>query len=361
MSDYEDYLNGHANLDYDETGLGEEDDEEPEYSDNKEKGKSVGTKITIDNIDCANLAGKSGIGFTNKSSKRGRSPASSVPKRVRLQSPGPSLNTSARSSMDEDELEARDQALISMVSNNLRQEMRELIVEAVGSRQPGASQQELEKLKLDQRSNAIMARGMQLSTEGAKAQFGAFAKVKANTEEARAKVLAGDAEGVISALDRIESIVDIRLEAIERADRRPGGWPAATIFERIAQSDDKNKTKLDKCWKEAVAEASEKKASETSRRSSFRGRFQRGSTRGYSSFRSVSMSVILVDFSQLLYFSFLSLCLFRLMLHAEYIPIVSYIFVLVCMKRMYCDSNIQIYMMIRKEILSAINTARIKK
>ena len=37
-----------------------------------------------------------------------------------------------------------------------------------------------------------MVRGGFLSSDGAKAQFAGFSKVKANVEDARAKILAGD-------------------------------------------------------------------------------------------------------------------------------------------------------------------------
>ena len=294
MSDYEDYLNGATNLDYSESGLEDEDED----GDGGGQGEH---RIFIENIACSSLGGensaKGGKGFPNKSTARSRSPSPVLHKRVRFDSPGPSAGGANSAS---EEIQTRDRALISMVTNSMRQEMRELIAESVGSR----NSKELEQIKLEQRSNSIMSRAIHLSSEGAKAQFAAFAKVKANTEDARARALAGDAEGVIAALERIEGVADIRLEAIERADRSPGGWSTATIFERMVQSGDKSKAKFDKAWKEAHQEATEKRNSDPAKRSSFRGRFQRGSFRGSGSFRSVFGCFLLDSHSEI----FLFLC-----------------------------------------------------
>ena len=128
--------------------------------------------------------------------------------------------------------------------------------------------------------------------EGAKAQFTAFAKIKASVEEARQKAIAGDGDGVLAALDRVEKVADIRMEVIERADRLPGGWPAATIFERLASNGDSNKAKFDRIWRSACTEAESKKTADSAKKVAVRGRMSsfRGTARGNYSFRSVTHS-----------------------------------------------------------------------
>ena len=178
----------------------------------------------------------------------------------------------------QEELQAREKALVSALTANMRAEMRSLFQENAAARPSVVDQQEWDKMRLKQRSGEIASRAAFLNTEGAKAQFIAFAKIKANLEEARAKVQAGDGDGVIAAFDRMEDVTDVRLELIERADSMPGGWPAATIFERIAQTGNANKTKFDKMWKLAVGEADSKKRDLAEKS---------GGQRGIYSFRSV--------------------------------------------------------------------------
>ena len=198
---------------------------------------------------------------------------------------------------ENEEQQARDQALLSAISSGLREdlrsEMRSLIQQA-SKQQSSVDPEEWDRMRLEQRSSSIMSRAAFLTSEGAKAQFGAFAKIKANVEEARQRALAGDGDGVLAALDRMEHVADIRLELIERADRLPGGWPAATIFERLASNGDANKAKLDRAWKSACAEADSKKLADASRKAAAaaaagRGKAQyaRGTQRGNYSFRSV--------------------------------------------------------------------------
>ena len=94
----------------------------------------------------------------------------------------------------------------------------------------------------------------------------------------------------------MEQIEDIRLELIERADRFPGGWPAATTFERMAETGDANKTRLDQLWKNACLEVEAKKSVDTSRKAAVRGKLafqsQRGFQRRNYSFRSVLPSLL---------------------------------------------------------------------
>ena len=90
----------------------------------------------------------------------------------------------------------------------------------------------------------------------------------------------------------MEQIEDIRLELIERADRFPGGWPAATTFERMAETGDANKTRLDQLWKNACLEVEAKKSVDTSRKAAVRGKlaFQSQRISAEKLFLSVSSS-----------------------------------------------------------------------
>ena len=83
--------------------------------------------------------------------------------------------------------------------------------------------EEWDQMRLNQRSSAIASKAAFLKSEGAKAQYIAFAKIKANLEEARIKAKLGDGDGVLAAIDRMEEITDVRLELVERADNMPGG------------------------------------------------------------------------------------------------------------------------------------------
>ena len=114
MSDYEDYLNGATNLDYSESGLEDEDED----GDGGGQGEH---RIFIENIACSSLGGensaKGGKGFPNKSTARSRSPSPVLHKRVRFDSPG--LSAGGANSASE-EIQTRDRALISMVTNSMR-------------------------------------------------------------------------------------------------------------------------------------------------------------------------------------------------------------------------------------------------
>ena len=194
------------------------------------------------------------------------------------------------------ELHARERALVSAMSTNLRAKMRALFEENMASQRPAVDQDEWDRMPLEQRSSAIASKAAFLSSDGAKSQFLAFAKIKANVEDARMKVQAGDGDAVLGALKRMEEIADICLELFQRADSLSGGWPAATIFERLAETTDGNKGKYDRLWKTAVGEAEAKKAKiAESKKSSFKTSFKPnyargGGFRGNYSFRSVLFS-----------------------------------------------------------------------
>ena len=194
----------------------------------------------------------------------------------------------------EDREKERDRRIAEDVAASLRQEMHALLERASSREAPSA--EEIDKLKLEQRTNTLMAKASLLSTDGARAQYLAFAKVKANSEEARRKIAMGDGLAAVEALDRLDKVVDLRLDLIQRADKSPGGWGAATIFEQMAQESDASSPRMDRCWKAAVAQMEEKK---DTRRSSSRGRPERaGGTRGNYSFRSVCQAHFsLVTFS----------------------------------------------------------------
>ena len=111
----------------------------------------------------------------------GSSSSSSQSKRVR------------RGESENEEQQTRDQALLSAISSSLREdlrtEMRSLIHQA-SKQQSSVDPEEWDRMRLEQRSSSIMSRAAFLTSEGAKAQFGAFAKIKASVEDARQRALA---------------------------------------------------------------------------------------------------------------------------------------------------------------------------
>ena len=254
--------------------LGDIEDEDASAPTKKGKLKSTVTFKHTGSSD----AGASGSGSQAKGSARGALRIAVGEDREGRRSRSPLR----RVSFDEAEGErAREKRIAEDVTRSLRAEMQE-ILERVRPRE-GASAVELDKLKLEQRTSSLMARGAMLSSEGARAQYLAFARIKASAEEVRRKIVAGDGIAATEALDKLERVVDLRLETIQRADTSPGGWAVATVFERMAFDADTNQPKLDRCWKAAAAQVDEKK---DSRKAAARGRpAERG--RGNYLFRSV--------------------------------------------------------------------------
>ena len=100
-------------------------------------------------------------------------------------------------------------------------------------------------------------------------------------------IQAGDTTAAFAALDRLDKVTNLRMETIERADKLPGGWGAATIFERMAQTEDANAAKLDRVWKAAASELESKKSADHPSRS-YQSSSGRGEQRGgYRFSRSV--------------------------------------------------------------------------
>ena len=154
---------------------------------------------------------------------------------------------------EETEQQCRNAALFSMLSADLRTEMKSLFRQSMAtSSQSAFDPEEWDRMKLDHRISTIMNRASFLKSEGNKLQFKAFAKIKANLEHAQEKLKAGDEEGAIAAIERVGKVANIRLELIERADQRPGGWGAATVFEQLAETG--VPSKYDKLWKYACSE-----------------------------------------------------------------------------------------------------------
>lgn len=150
--------------------------------------------------------------------------------------------------------------------------------------------EEWETMRLQQKTNEIMGRAAFLSSDGAKAQFRQFARIKANCNEARYSVASGNEEGILAALERIEKIADLRLDVIERADSTPGGWQAAAAYERAVEAGDADSSRRDRIWKNALAESEGKRSAENSRRAAAKGRgpSNRGFRGNYNNtFRSV--------------------------------------------------------------------------
>ena len=154
---------------------------------------------------------------------------------------------------EETEQQYRDAALVSMLKADIRAEMKSLFRQSMATNQSAIDPEEWDRIKLDHRISTIMNGASFLKSEGNKLQFKAFAKIKANLEHAQEKSKAGDIEGAIAAIERGQKVADIRLELIERADQRPGGWGAATVFEQLAETG--VPSKYDKLWKYACSEA----------------------------------------------------------------------------------------------------------
>ena len=265
-----------------ENGSSGREEEEEEEEDPMEGTSKLRSTVTVSNISITppidGVASRIESKYKGKGGKRGQVKGES---RDRSRSP---LSGEKRVSFVVDDAE-RDRKIAEDVTRNLRAEMQAMMQQLKPQDIPTV--EELDRLKLEQRTNALMAKSSLLSSEGSKAQYQAFAKIKASSEEARRKIALGDGLAAVEALDRLDKVVNLRLELIQRADKSPGGWHVATVFEQLAQESDANQPKLDRCWKAAQVQVEERK--ETSRRSATRGRADRGGggSRGNYSFRSV--------------------------------------------------------------------------
>ena len=268
------------NLDESVDYIEDEDAEKAEGSQDSGK-KKMRSSVTIHHIGLTNEGASTSSGKGKTGSK---SAAKNGVREEKDRSCSP-LILGRRVSFEEGERE-RDQRIVDDVTRNLRAEISALMEQVRPQESPAA--EELDRLKVEQRTNSLMAKASLLSSEGAKAQFLAFPRIKASAEEVRRKIAAGDGLAAAEVLDRLERVVDLRLETIQRADKSPGGWSVATVFERMAYNADANQPKLDRCWKAAAAQVDEKKES---RKTASRGRpTERG--RGNYSFRLVRLSYL---------------------------------------------------------------------
>ena len=272
------YSEGDFEYHLDEQEVG--DIEESTAGSQKDAGKLKST-VMIRHVGLPD--GEAASTSKGKGGLKGKSKNAGQEERDRCRSP---LMVGRRVSFEESEAEkARDRRIVEDVTRNLRAEITAMMEQVRPRENPAV--EELDRLKVEQRTNSLMAKGALLSSDGAKAQYLAFARVKAGAEEVRRKIAAGDGLAATEALDRLEKVVDLRLETITRADNSPGGWSVATVFERMAFEADANQPKLDRYWKAAAAQVEEKKES---RKISARGRPAERGRRKYL-FRSVGYSI----------------------------------------------------------------------
>jgi hypothetical protein len=149
------------------------------------------------------------------------------------------------------------QFIIEAVSASLRSELQNMALSR--DQKEASTSSELEKLKLQHKTDSLLAGALALKSEGNRAQWHAFAKVKSSLADIRHKLESHDVLGALASIESGERIVDLRLDIIKRADSLPGGWPVATIFERKVLGDADEKQ--DKAWASAESEYNAKKKS----------------------------------------------------------------------------------------------------
>lgn len=161
--------------------------------------------------------------------------------------------------------------IVNAVTENLQTHFQKLLDSK--DKDVSSTLSELQQLKLQQQSESLISSAAQLSGEGAKAQYLAFAKIKSGLSAIRQKLNSHDTLGAIATISDIEKVVDVRLELVKRADSLPGGWPAGTIFEKkaLGVTDEKS----DKLWNQSVTELNSQSDSEGKVKSKARSRSQR--------------------------------------------------------------------------------------
>ena len=162
----------------------------------------------------------------------------------------PTAATEGPSQPDEDHLADR---VAATVTANLGAQLRDILAEKDGKAEEMAK--EVEALRAAQKHASLLTEATELRSESAQKQFLAFAKIKAEVANVRRLMSSGDLVGADAALVEVEKITDFRLDMVRRADSMPGGWAAATIYERRLAG--QTETKNDKVWKAAVEEATQ--------------------------------------------------------------------------------------------------------
>jgi hypothetical protein len=116
---------------------------------------------------------------------------------------------------------------------------------------------EIESFRAQQKHSSLLTEAAQVNSEGAKAQFLAFAKVKAEISDARRLLKAGNKDEACKALDKADKVIDLRLDLIKRVDTLPGGSAAAMLYEKKMNSSiDK---KCNKAWDQSVQDVKAKR------------------------------------------------------------------------------------------------------
>jgi hypothetical protein len=201
-------------------------------------------------------------------------------------------------------LQGSTQAIIKQVTDSLKVEFREMI--SSSSSQNKENSKLIDTLRLQQKKDSTLAGALDITSDGAKMQYIAFAKMKIGISDTREKLENHDILGALGVLEELEKITDIRLDLIKRADSCPGGWAASTIFEKKVLGD--TDEKKDKLWDASVAELkTQQKSGDVPTRSRPKNRFSQRDGYGagnynygagynnYGRFNSPFRSVLLIS------------------------------------------------------------------
>jgi hypothetical protein len=133
------------------------------------------------------------------------------------------------------------------------------VKDLVGARDSGITSKDIDNVRAAQRQMDLQTEAARLNSEGARAQFVAFGKVKAGVSDAIRSLRAHKTLNAIKVLEEVEKVADLRINVVRRAGSTPGAQAAATIYERklLAESSD---AKNDKLWDAPMAEAGANKA-----------------------------------------------------------------------------------------------------
>jgi hypothetical protein len=149
------------------------------------------------------------------------------------------------------------QAIVRQVTHSLKEEFRETISSSTSRDKENSKL--IDSLRLQQNKDSTFASAHDITSEGAKKQYIAFAKIKIGITEVREKLENHNVLGALGVLEEIEKIADIRLNLIKRADSCPGGWSAATDLEDKLTG--VSNEKKDKLWDASAVDLKTKQKS----------------------------------------------------------------------------------------------------
>jgi hypothetical protein len=146
--------------------------------------------------------------------------------------------------------------IIAEVSSSIKDEVRDLMAEST------ISLKDLEDVKAAQRVSNLQSEAARLISEGAQLQYLVFGKIQAGFSDVICLLKTHDTPDAITALERVEKVVDLRLDVVKRAGSAPGMWPVATLYEKrmLAETlDARNDEVWTKCLSQTGASGGEKR------------------------------------------------------------------------------------------------------